>query len=105
MSGLAVEHALCADILIDIRPMNPVTIANQFPVGPLCRRRFRQAPRPRQRYTDDAPVHQVGGDEFVRHFDTVDSNFNADRSAHAKPRQLLVRVQRLRAGPRSGLAR
>jgi hypothetical protein len=105
MSGLAVEHALCADILIDIRPMNPVTIANQFPVGPLCRRRFRQAPRPRQRYTDDAPVHQVGGDEFVRHFDTVDSNFNADRSAHAKPRQLPIRVQRLRAGPRSGLAR
>lgn len=44
----AVEHAVCAQILVDVRPVHTVTIADQHPVRPRLRsrRRARVAPRP-----------------------------------------------------------
>ena len=86
MSRHAMEHAFCADVFMDIRPMNSVTIAYELPVVPLSRGRFREAPRPRERDTYHPAVDQARRDGVIRHFNVSDSIFNADRSAHAKTR-------------------
>ena len=44
-----------------------------------------QAPRPRQRDADDAPVDQVCGDAVIRDFDVPDPRVSAHRNAHTTP--------------------
>jgi len=40
----AAEHAFGADVLIDVGPMNPVAVANEFPIRALRGRRVGQPP-------------------------------------------------------------
>ena len=85
MSGHALEHALGADVFVDVWPMNAMTIANEFPVRSLRECCFRESPRPCKWNTNDASVNQTRSDRVVRYFNVSDSIFNADRSAHARP--------------------
>src|SRR5262245_9173343 len=85
LRGYAMEHAIGADIPIDVRPIHAVAVSNQLPIGALLRRGVREPPRPGQRNADDTPVTQVGRDCLVCDVDVIDARFNADRSAHARP--------------------
>jgi len=84
--GNPAEHAFCADIFIDIRPVHSMAVAYEFPIGALRWRRVGQPPRPRQWHADDTPINQVRGDCFVVDVDAGDPRLNANRSAHAMPR-------------------
>jgi hypothetical protein len=82
MSGHAVEHAVCADVLVDFRPMDAVAIANQFPLLALGRRCFRESPRPCERNADHSSIDEIGRNGLVGDVHVIDSRFNADYSAH-----------------------
>jgi len=77
-SGNAVQHALGADVFVDIRPMHTVPAADQPPLRPLRCRSVGQPLRPRKRYADDPAVRQVGGDGLVRDLDAGDSSLRAN---------------------------
>jgi hypothetical protein len=79
-------HSVCADVLVDVGPVNAVTIANQVPVRSLGGRRVRQAPRPGQGHADRSTIDQLSDNRLVGHLDVGDASFNADHSAHSKPR-------------------
>ena len=69
-SGNAVKHAFGADILIDVWPMDAMTVSDDFPVCPLFERCLGQPPRPGQRHADCAPIHELSrngifGDSYV----------------------------------------
>src|SRR6266404_1643179 len=83
--GHSVEHALGADVLIDIRPMDTLAAADNAEVGSLSRSRLRQAPRPRERNTDHTAIDKVGDDLVLGHPDAQDPRFAASHSGHAKP--------------------
>jgi len=85
--GNAVEHSFDADVLVHVRPMNPLPAANETEVGPLLRRGLTQPPRPRKRNADDPPIGEVR-DDFVRcdaHALNPRIASEVRRSAHAKP--------------------
>lgn len=72
----SVKHSLGTHVLINVRPVNAVAVADQRPVRPLLGRCVGQPPRPRQWDTDHASVDQACRDDVVGRLDVVDSRFN-----------------------------
>ena len=58
----SVKQAFDADILVHVRPMNPLAGPNQAELGSLDGRGFGQPPGPGKRHADHASVGQVGDD-------------------------------------------
>jgi hypothetical protein len=80
------QHAFGTEVLVDVWPMHTVAISNEAPIRSLRWRGFGETPRPRQWHANHTTIDQVGGDRIVGHFDACNPGFNADRSAHTKPR-------------------
>ena len=83
----SVEHPANADVFIDVRPVDPRSIADDLIVRALLRRHIRQAVRPRQRDADRASIGQVRRDQIIGNFDRSGARIasRSSRSAPARP--------------------
>ncbi len=59
------QHALSAQILVNIRPMDPVTRSGKTPICPLLRCRMQQAWIPRQRGCYRPSIEEVNADNVI----------------------------------------
>src|SRR5207244_2248979 len=57
--GLSCDQPFDADVLVELRPMNPFTAANQLPCRSLSRRTVDQARIPRERHRNRAAVTEI----------------------------------------------
>src|SRR5438105_9721583 len=57
--GYALQHSAHADVLVNIRPVDALAIADELIVSPLLWLRVGQSPRPRERDANRASIHQV----------------------------------------------
>src|ERR1700730_8956222 len=80
-----VQHSLRAQVLVDVRPMYALPIADECVMSALGRCRLGKPPGPHKRYADDPSIDEIGGDHLISDLDTLDSRFSRYRSAHARP--------------------
>src|SRR5439155_17082078 len=80
-----VKHALDADVLINVRPVDTLPRADQSEVGTLGRGRVRESPRPSQRNTDNPAVCEARDDLVFRNSNLTDEGVSARRSGHTMP--------------------
>jgi len=80
-----VEHTLHADVFIYIRPVHTLSVPDKLKARPLPWCRFRQPPRPDERYADDAAVHQIRNNGVGCNFNVPNPRLRASHSAHAMP--------------------
>src|ERR1700688_4065626 len=78
------KHALHADVLIYLRPVNPGTGADDLKSGALLGSRFGQAPGPCQWDANRSTVDQLGRDGVIRDRHTLNAGFSVNHSAHAR---------------------
>src|SRR5437867_610267 len=79
------EHALGADVFIDVRPVDALTVADDLVFRPLGRAGGGKPPRPGKRDADDPTIREMGRDRLVGDFDAIDPGIAASRSAHPTP--------------------
>ena len=87
------EHTLGADVFIDVRPVDPVTVTNQLPMRPLGRRRVRETPRPRQWHTDHSAVGKMSRNRLVGDLNPPNRRFRQSsdaRHGEIRPDSLIV---------------
>jgi|SRR5690242_2464332 hypothetical protein len=80
-----VEHALHTDVFIYIWPVHTFAIPDKSKVCPLRRCRFRQSPRPGERYADNTTVQQVRNDCIRCDFNVSNPRLCTSHNAHAMP--------------------
>src|SRR5688500_10697964 len=90
------EHPADADVLVDLRPAYSVTFVENLVLATLLRSRVGQAPGPRERNADRAPVREPGGDHLVGHLNRLNTRFVTSfcRSAHAMPPRFGAAIRR-----------
>src|SRR5258706_6793740 len=65
--GCSSKEALGTQILVDVRPMNPVSGSCYFPISALLGRRKKESRIPGKGHGDGASVHQVDNERlFIR---------------------------------------
>jgi hypothetical protein len=69
------QHAFGAYILVDIRPVKPLTIAENREMLSLLRGSLRQAPSPGQRDADSTSVSEVSNNLILRNLDSQEARF------------------------------
>jgi hypothetical protein len=80
-----VEHALHADVFVHIWPVHSFAIPDKSKVCALRRCRFRQSPRPGERYADNTTVQQVRNDCIRCNFNVSNPRLSTSHNAHAMP--------------------
>jgi len=79
----AAKHPLDADVLIDIRPVNSLSGADNSPFRALSGRRFRKPPRPRQWHADNPAVNEIGRNGVGGKLDVSYTRFVINHNVHA----------------------
>jgi len=79
------EHALDAQVLVEIRPVEALAGPDQAEVRPLGRSRVRQAPRPGERQADLAAIDEPNPDAASGEPGALDARGATRRSGHARP--------------------
>lgn len=87
------QHPVGADVLVDVGPVDTVTVADQDPVRALLCSGVGQAPGPLERHTDDASIDEVSGDGFVGDLNVPDAGFSQDCSVHPMLQGFVLRVR------------
>ena len=85
MRGDAVKHTLGTDVLIDVRPMNPLTGPDETEMCPLLRSSLRETPGPGQRNADDAAACKMRDDLVVGDPHVLDAWLSAGHNVDAMP--------------------
>ena len=87
------QHSFGADVFVDVRPVNTVTVADQDPVPSLLGSGVGQTPGPLKRHTDDPSVDELSGDRFVGDLDFPDAGVSQDCSVHPMLQGFAPRVR------------
>jgi hypothetical protein len=86
----AVKHALDANVLVDVRPVDALAGADKSKACSLTGCRPGEAPRPSQRNADDPAVRETRDELVCGNPDMLDAGLGANRSVHAMPSESLV---------------
>src|SRR5947207_7132260 len=79
------QHAFQANVLVNVGPVNSLTVPNDFPACSLLRSRIGEAPRPAERHTHNSAVGKADDYGFVGNVDGHDARISLGCSAHPKP--------------------
>src|SRR5205823_1288787 len=84
-SGNAVKHALDTQVFVDVGPVHTLSIADDFVIVTLSRRRLNESPRPYQRNADDSAVDKMKRDQIIRNSYVLNPSISVNRNAQPKP--------------------
>ena len=79
------KHALYADVLVHVGPVDALTRSDDAEIRPLCLASFGEPPGPSQGNADDPPIYQLSSDLITGDTHRLDARVATGRSAHAKP--------------------